>query len=192
MRLRGLVAAALATVVCAVPAVAAPERDALIRPGVGIGKVRLGMTEAQVRRALGRPFAVRRRSAGFGRVRVELQFEDGNTFVTLTRRRGVLRVVGVSTVKRSERTPQGVGVGTSERRLARVYGSRLRCERLKTQTLRGQTFVVGPRTCWLPGRGGTRTVFVSHIRPWWDGPRITARNWPDAAWVTEVGVQAPA
>jgi len=191
VRLRGLIVLVVAASVAA-PAGAARQRDALIRPGVGIGEVWVGMTAAEVRRALGRPFASRSKRDGFGRLRVELQFEDGYTFVTLAGRRGALRVVGVSTVKKAERTPQGVGVGSTERRVARAYGSRLRCERLKRQTFRGQTYIVGPRTCSLPGPGGTRTVFVSHIRPYAGGfTRVTAENWPDAAWVTEVGVVAP-
>jgi hypothetical protein len=109
---RGLIV--LAALALASTAGAAAQRDELIRPGVGIGKIRLGMTEAQVRRALGRPFASRSKREGFGRLRVELQFEDGYTFVTLAGRQGALRVVGVSTLKESEQTPQGVRVGTRD------------------------------------------------------------------------------
>jgi hypothetical protein len=132
---------------------------------------------------------VRRRSEGFGRLRVELQFDDGNLFVALPGRRGALRVIGVSTVQRSEQTPEGVRVGMTERRVARAYGRRLRCERLRRRTFLGHTFIVGPRTCSLPGRGGTRTVFISHTRRGLDSD-LTAANWPDAATVTEIGVQA--
>jgi hypothetical protein len=189
VRLRGPIVLAATAAVFASAASATPQRDELIRPGVGIGKVRLAMTEAQVRRALGRPFATRSKREGFGRLRVELQFEDGFTFVTLTGRRGALRVIGVSTIKQTERTPSGVGVGTTERRLARIYKS-LRCERLRVTNFRGQNFITGPRTCTLPGPRGTRTVFISHRRREWQGGRITQQNWPDAAAVLEIGVQA--
>jgi len=60
--------AGVAAAVAAAAAATAPSVTQLIRPGVAIGKVRLGMSFAQVRRALGRPQLVNRREErGFGR-----------------------------------------------------------------------------------------------------------------------------
>ena len=53
MRFVALLAVVLAALAAA-SASAAPESNLRITPGVGIGKLRLGMTEAQVRRLLER------------------------------------------------------------------------------------------------------------------------------------------
>ena len=72
MRRSALPVALVAAVVAAAAAHGAPQRDALVRPGVGIGKIRLGMTPAQVFRALGRtPLVNRRIDFGFGTRYVE-------------------------------------------------------------------------------------------------------------------------
>ncbi len=44
---------------------AAPHSTLLIRPAQSIGKIRLAMTDAQLRRVMGRPRVVIRRAAGF-------------------------------------------------------------------------------------------------------------------------------
>jgi hypothetical protein len=112
---------------------AAPERTQIIRMGKGIGKVHLGMTQPQVRRALGGPHLVVYRRANFGaRGRyVELGWElPGRTAwepVTWqvgfrsTSRRGPLRVTRVATGTRSQRTPTGIGVGSTVRQILRAY-----------------------------------------------------------------------
>jgi hypothetical protein len=115
----------LAVAVVAGGAAAAQRTDALIRPGLGIGKVRLGMTDAQVRRALGRPLAQRRSRTGFGRLRVEYQYVDGFLLVRLTGRASSLRVVGVSTIQPHERTANGIGPESASAFFAR--GSAAAC-----------------------------------------------------------------
>ena len=105
-----------------VSASATPARDALVRPGRGIGRVTLGMAEAQVRGALGRHRAVaRRRELGFGQRYVELQWGYGEWTVGLQGRPGRMRVVMVSTTLRSQRTPSNLGIGSSVRDILRVY-----------------------------------------------------------------------
>lgn len=101
---------------------ATPARDALFRPGAAIGEVRLGMTLAQVRRALGRPqFVNRRARLGFGRVYVEYAWAYGEWVVGFQTERQVLRVVRISTTTRRERTHDGIGVGTRVRAIVRRY-----------------------------------------------------------------------
>jgi hypothetical protein len=108
----------------AAPALAAPERDALLRPGRGIGKVELGMTVDQVRRALGRPqFVNRRVELGFGTVYVEYAWDYAVWTVGFQGRPGRLRAVKISTALRAERTRQGLGVGSRIREVVRVFPS---------------------------------------------------------------------
>lgn len=106
---------------------ASPARDALVRPAQGIGKVALAMTQPQVRKALGTPVYVRRiPRPGFGRTLVELSYWlDGYT-VRLAQRRGSLYVVYIETTLIAERTRTGLGVGSTERQLRRIY-PRLSC-----------------------------------------------------------------
>jgi hypothetical protein len=112
---------------------AATERDQVIRMGEGIGKVRLGMTIPEVRRALGgrHQLAYLRRDFGWNGRYVELGWErPGRTwsepvvwrvgFRSRTRR-GTLRVVRVMTTSRSQRTPERFGVGSRSRKVARAY-----------------------------------------------------------------------
>jgi hypothetical protein len=182
---------ALGAAAVAVPAAGAPTADTLIRPGQAIGKARLGMSEAQVRRALGRPFAVIRRRVGFGNRAAEYQYADGYLFVHLRGRAGALRVVRVVTLQRSERTREGVGVGVRERALMRAYRGRLRCSRPPTETRRGITYVVGDRTCTLPA-GGARTVFRvdGRVESTWDTTRWSRLSeWPRNARVVDVTVE---
>ena len=55
MKRVGLAAVLVAAAVATGTAASAPARDALVRPGAGIGKVRLGTTLAEVRaRSVGR------------------------------------------------------------------------------------------------------------------------------------------
>jgi hypothetical protein len=183
---------ALGAAAVAFSAAAAPSADTLIRPGQAIGKARLGMSEAQVRRALGRPFAVIRRRVGFGNLAVEYQYADGNLFVHLRGRAGALRVVRVVTLQRSERTREGVGVGVRERVLMRAYRGRLRCARLPTETRRGITYVVGSRTCTLSA-GAARTVFRvdGRVESTWDTTRWSRLSeWPRNARIVDVTVEA--
>ena len=100
---------------------AAPTRDALIRPGQGIGKVNLGMTLAQARAALGRPDAVVRRfEYAFGGEYVELQWGQAWT-VGFRTEAGKLRVVRVATAKTTQRTREGLGIGSRPRAIVGAF-----------------------------------------------------------------------
>jgi len=60
------------------------QRDALIRPGVGLGKVRLGTTLTQVRAAWGWPQAVTTRTQERGGWILELQYDFAAYTATLS------------------------------------------------------------------------------------------------------------
>ena len=114
-------ALAVAFVAAAGSADAAPERDAQIRPSVGIGKIRLGMTLAQVRRILGPPHLLNRRvKVGFGREHREYVWNWYEWSVGLRGQPGKLRVVRVTTTRRNHRY-RGIGVGSRMRDLVRVF-----------------------------------------------------------------------
>lgn len=161
----------------------APQRDVLIRPGVGIGEVRLGMTLAQVKAALGRHDNGWSERRGFGRRYLELVWDRGPgdfTAVGLLGRPGSLRVVTVGTTRRSERTPAGVGPGTTIVRLRRVY-PRARCRLVWPAgggTIVRSEYVLG-------AAGGPQTSFV--VRKWnfYDDA-------DDVPWVVYVDVRSPA
>ena len=115
-------AAALVAAVAAAPAGSTPARDALVRPGMGIGKVRLGMTLAQVRGAVGRPQYVNRRlRVGFGRTYVEYAWDHRFLTVGFFVRGGQLRAARISTTSPRERTREGLGRGSRPRDIARRY-----------------------------------------------------------------------
>ena len=149
------------------------------------------MTETQVRQRLGRPGSVVRRSRGFGRVYVELQFDDGWFNVGLLGRAGRLRVVRIATVYDTERTPQGFGVGTTERRLAATFRGRLRCARLVLGTFLGHTNVKSPtRECAVrSASGATETVYVTAIPPPLNEIALEPAKWRPRARVLEMVVR---
>lgn len=101
--------------------------------GKGIGKIQLRMTMPQVKRALGGPHRVvyLRHNFGARGKYIELGWElPGRTSWDVVTwqvgfrsasRRGPLRVTRVGTEARSERTPKGIGVGSTVRQIVRAY-----------------------------------------------------------------------
>ena len=184
-----LVAAALA----ALPAGATTTHDLVIRPGVGIGKVRLGMTPAKLRAAMGKPLAVLPLQAPFGRRAVEWQYGYGAYTVRLEGRGSVLRVASVTTTVRAERTREGFGVGTPQARVERAFAGHIRCARLRTGTIGGSNntiFVLDKnRECVVTHPSGARTVFVTWVKPveTYDG-LATPERWEKEAQVLAVEV----
>ena len=107
-----LAAALLVAVTAAAAAAGAPRTDTAVRPGVGIGAVRLGMTQAQVGAALGRGARVARRErVGFGSQYVELEWSHGAWRVAFEGRPGRFRAVKVATTLSTQRA-RGVGPGS--------------------------------------------------------------------------------
>jgi hypothetical protein len=189
MRSRLLLLAGAAAAFAAAGAHARTDANVLIRPAQGIGKIRLGMTEAQVRRTMGRPRAVIRQPGGFGLGAVELEYGLAAYTVRLVGRRGQARVVRVGTTLVRERTRAGVGVGSLERRVLRAY-PRLRCESLRTYAISGVTYSGrSMRDCVLFAPSGRRTTFTSGVRVNSTiGESLTLRDWNQRARVIEVSV----
>jgi hypothetical protein len=153
--------AGVAAAVAAAPAATAPSATQVIRPGVAIGKVRLGMSFAQVRRALGRPQLVNRREErGFGRRYVEYLWNYGDWRIGLAGLRGRERVVRIATQRRSERTREGIGVGSTIPQLARRYRNSARCVSTSYDAPDAGTWIV------LHGPGSRMTAF------WLDGQTV--------------------
>lgn len=185
----GLAALAL---LLAASAGAATTRDLVIRPGVGIGKVRLGMSLAQVRAAMGRADSAITTRHGRGPRRLELQYDFAAYSVTLVGSPGRERVVSVATTLAKERTRQGIGVRSFESRLRRAFRG-LRCDRLDVVFLPFSSMpVVGTnrRDCTVGGRDEAQTVFSSRV-PTEIGGWHHPDRWPSLARVYEVAVRAP-
>jgi hypothetical protein len=100
--------AAIVCVALAVTLVRAGTADSAIRLGTGIGPLRLGMTEQQVRRALGRPSTVNRARSGRIYIVSMNYYMRGDYRVTLRGRRGAVRVTLIGTVSRQQRTQGGL------------------------------------------------------------------------------------
>ena len=101
---------------------ALPHSETVVEPGRAIGKVRLGMTQAQVRRVLGpHTFVAKRRTLGFGQQYLELQWRFAEWTVGLQGRAGRMRAVSVGTTLRSQRTRSNLGTGSRIRDIVRVY-----------------------------------------------------------------------
>jgi len=97
-------------------------RDALVRPGVAIGKLRLGMSLSQVQRVIGRHTLVNvKDELGFKRHYVELDWNYGVWTVGFVGREGDYRVVKIATTTRRERTAKGNAVGSRARRLVAEF-----------------------------------------------------------------------
>lgn len=137
---------------------AAPSRDTLLRPGVGAGNVRLGMTLAQVRAVLGKPSRIDRQEPyGFGSEYVEYAWgvEASWRVGVVGRVASASRVVFLATSRR-ERTRAGAGVGSAHPVLQRVLGAR--CYRQRSE-LAGTTYERDFYGCYLGKHGGPVTFF---------------------------------
>jgi hypothetical protein len=160
-------------------AAARPSRDALVQPGRGIGKVKLGMTQAQVRRTLGAHRSVaRRRELGFGQRYVELQWGHGEWSVGFQGRAGRMQAVRIGTTLRSQRTRSNLGTGSRIRDILRVYPGATCSDwaGLGTNSSNERWIVIRHPT-------GARTIFAAV----WDGQAD-----PGPVRVVEVMVQVPA
>jgi hypothetical protein len=162
---------AVAALVAAGSVAAKPDDRVRVRHGAGIGKIRLGMTYADVRRILGGPQTVdRRERLSDGRRYLEFSWDFGWWTVGFLGRPGNLRVAMVSTANRRERTVEGLGVGTRERVVRRTL--RVRCAEILERG--GGTFPTQPqpfeRRCTHPSHRGRETAFVlgqqGGLPPW--------------------------
>ena len=110
MRAAGVCVAAVAAGLSLTAGAAATEST--IDPGVGIGKVKLGMTKTQVQRALGGDSARYATKTVGGRHYVEHAWDWSHWRVTFEQHGGTLRAVQVVVDVKTQRTAKRVGVGS--------------------------------------------------------------------------------
>jgi hypothetical protein len=111
--------AAIALALLFVPSASATE--VTIVPGVGIGKLKLGMTQAQVEKVLGKDYLVDERASVGGAAYHELGWNFASWSVGLLQGRGTFRVVQVATTVRSQRTLNRIGAGSTFRSVVRAF-----------------------------------------------------------------------
>jgi hypothetical protein len=115
----------LVLLACSGAALGADARDQRVRHGEGIGKIHLGMTPGAVQRALGRDaILVRRERRSRGRIYAEYHWDMGWWAVGFLGPPGRLRVVQVSTLSRRQRSPEGLGVDSTEDQVTRKLPAR--------------------------------------------------------------------
>jgi hypothetical protein len=95
----------------------ASATESTVYPGVGIGKVKLGMSAIQVKKALGTDYLVNRRENGY----LELGWDFSHWTVTFAQQGRTLRAVQVATDVHNQRTPRGIGYGTLWYTLVHTY-----------------------------------------------------------------------
>jgi hypothetical protein len=128
--------------------------ESTIYPGVGIGKVKLGMSAARVTKAMGRDFIVNKRETVNGVHYVEYGWNFAHWTVTFAQRGRALTAVQVATDLNSQHTANGIGMGTKWRAVLHAFP--------------------GGRCAWghhyqpwgvnleylVPHKGGTQTMFT--------------------------------
>jgi hypothetical protein len=146
--------------VAVVAATAQPARATVagsesIRPGVGIGKIEIGMRLETVRRSLGKPTALaRRKPLSHGAEYAEYIWGAQTDWrVGVVGRPGKKRVVMVATTLARQRTQNGVGVGSTDK----IVQRRLNAVCTK-DTKPGDRAFNG--WCFTVGKGGIQTVFA--------------------------------
>jgi hypothetical protein len=95
--------------------------ESTIYPGVGIGKIKLGMTKAQVERILGGDGLVDERGSVAGHLYLQLGWNFDSWSVGFLLDRGRYRAVRVGTTVFAERTPQGAGTATPWLKLVKAH-----------------------------------------------------------------------
>lgn len=136
---------------------ASPVADTRIRHGAGIGKLRLGMTYAEVRRILGGPQTVdKRQRLRDGRRYLQFSWDFGWWTVGFMGRPGKLRVALIQTLNARERTIEGLGVGNREGSVRRAL--RVRCADVHERAR--PDFIPFERRCAFASHRGRETAFV--------------------------------
>ena len=119
MTTRGLALIAAASLAPAAGAIGTPLPDHLIRPGVGAGGVRLGMSEGQVLKVLGQPDGRVPRRTELGAF-IDLSWPG----ITVSRWDGAGgRVVDIVITDRGIRTRSGIGVGSTRAAVRKAFPS---------------------------------------------------------------------
>jgi hypothetical protein len=119
--MRSVVIASLALVAMASAVSSASAVESTIYPGVGIGKVKLGMTLPDVERVLGKEHIVNSEAIVGGARFRELAWNFGSWSVGFLRRGWHWRVVQVETTLSPQRTKRDIGVSSPFKRVVRSY-----------------------------------------------------------------------
>jgi len=134
----------------------ASATESTIYPGVGIGKVTLGMTRANVEKALGKDYIVNGRAGPY----VELAWNFSSWTVDLLQIGRRYQTVEVSTTLRTQKTASRIGPGTLWLRLVRkspggvcAFGSSLGLPSTTPSRIANLEYLV-------PHKGGTQTIYV--------------------------------
>jgi hypothetical protein len=148
----------LVALLAASPTTAGRESDLLVRLGQGIGKLRLGMSLAQVKKLLGPPRAENKREhRASSHTYVELEWGYAWWTVGFVRAAGGnYRAVSIGTIQRSQRTPEGLGPGSRERELTRRLDG-IRCWRVRSVR---EPFGAYTSECVYGERAGRNTAFI--------------------------------
>jgi hypothetical protein len=102
-------------------AASASATESTIVPGVGIGKVKLGMTQAQVEKVLGKDHLVNARATVGGSAYRELAWNFSTWSVGFLRQGTTWRAVQVETTLSPQRTLAGIGVSSPFKQVVREY-----------------------------------------------------------------------
>lgn len=146
-------AAALAATLAAAAVVSSPA-GATIHPQSSIAGVQLGMTQSEVTGVLGAPDSTETGNNEFGHFTVFRYFRLKVTF------QGDTNVTAVKTSRRNERTPRGVGVGSTR---AQVLANVLKVKCSKNECHRGK-FLPGRRVTVFPlFHGRVTSVLIGFV-----------------------------
>ena len=139
----------------------AASAAASVVPGEGIAGVRLRMTESQVRARLGPPVRVTTTKGALGFVVTRLHYRSLDVDLQRLDRRPV--VIRVLTTRRRERTPSGLGVGSTLAAVLRLPG--VRCSTQPPLRYCGVGRLNAPlgrfTLFWIGARGRVTTVSVA-------------------------------
>jgi hypothetical protein len=132
--------------------------ESTIYPGVGMGKIKLGMTKEQVERRLGSSHLLNAQDGAYT--------EWAWNFASWTVGFQGGRTVQISTTVRAQRTSKGIGPGTRASKLGRAYPGG-RCTHAAAL---GSTTPLGAPQFWpsygteylVARKGGGQTIFVLH------------------------------
>jgi hypothetical protein len=164
----------LALLAAALVPAGASASELTIYPGVGIGKVKLGMTKAQVVRALGKDYIVNGRKGNA----TELAWDFGSWSVTLVGN----RVAEVAITLRGQKTPAGIGPGSSWKRVRTAYpGGACTAVPIPASTVEVRNEYL------VAHKGGTQTIYFGASHEAFYQGKTNDKEWR----VTEVHVRKP-
>ena len=145
------------TVLALLAAPSASAVESVLYPGVGIGKVKIGMSLKQVKHALGTPQLVNEKKGAY----TEYAWEFGAWTVGFQNG----KVVQISTTRPNQKTTSGLGLGSQIDKILKAFpgGVCTSSRGFGSATVPDPRFLGSYATEYLaPHKGGGQTVFVLH------------------------------